>query len=54
MAGLLYVVCTVITSKFNGFARCDASDVYGRYVFVKARPKTTLKLCEVEVFAFRE
>ncbi|KAK2183001.1 hypothetical protein NP493_328g03002 [Ridgeia piscesae] len=48
------VLCSVVTSRFTGLARCDVSDVYGRYVFVKARPKTTLKLCEVEVFATRE
>ena len=47
-------LCSVVTSRFTGLAWCDVSDVYGRYVVVKARPKTTLKLCEVEVFATRE
>ncbi|KAI0230325.1 hypothetical protein LSAT2_019311, partial [Lamellibrachia satsuma] len=49
-----FVVCTVVTSPFTGLARCDVTDVYGRYVLVKARSETKLQLCEVEVFAVRE
>ena len=49
-----YVVCSVVTSPFTGLARCDVTEVYGRYVFVKARSETELQLCEVEVFAYRE
>jgi len=47
-----YRVCTVVPSKFTGLARCDVTHVHGRYVFIKASPKTKLKVCEVEVFAF--
>jgi len=49
-----YALCSVVTSPFKGLARCDVSDAYGQYVFVKARPKLRLRLCEVEVFAFRK
>ena len=49
-----FVVCTVVTSPFTGLARCDDAEVFGRYVFVKARSETELQLCQVEVFAFRE
>ena len=49
-----YALCSVVTSPFTGLARCDVSEAYGHYVFIKARPKRNLKLCEVEVFAFRE
>ena len=49
-----YRVCSVVPSKFSGLARCHLTDVYGRYVFIKATPETKLKLCEVDVYPFRE
>ena len=49
-----YRVCSVISSNFTGLARCEHTDVYGRYVFIKAPSETKLKLSEVEVFPFRE
>ena len=49
-----FVVCSVVTSPFSGLARCDTTDVYGRYVFVKTRSETKLQLCDVELFTFRE
>ena len=49
-----YDVCAVVPSRFTGLARCHLADVRGRYVFVKAPPKTNLKLCEVEVYPYRE
>ena len=47
-----YHVCTVVPSTFTGLARCDVTHAHGRYVFIKAAPKTKLKLCDVEVFSF--
>ena len=49
-----YRVCSVVPSKFSGLARCHLTDVYGRYVFIKAPSETKLKLCEVDVYPFRE
>ncbi|KAI0231624.1 hypothetical protein LSAT2_018021 [Lamellibrachia satsuma] len=47
-----YRVCSVVPSKCTGLARCNLTDVYGRYVFIKATPETKCKLCEVEVYLF--
>ncbi|KAI0238241.1 Ficolin-2 [Lamellibrachia satsuma] len=47
-----YRVCSVVPSKFSGLARCHLTDVYGRYVFIKAPSETKLKLCEVDVYPF--
>ena len=49
-----YDVCAVVPSRFTGLARCHLADVRGRYVFIKAPPKTKLKLCEVETYPYRE
>ena len=49
-----YDVCAVVPSRFTGLARCHLADVRGRYVFIKAPPNTKVKLCEVEVYPYRE
>ena len=50
-----YRVCSAITNHaFSGLARCEVTDLYGRYVFIKAQSGARFQLCDVEVHLFRE
>ena len=50
-----YRVCSVIAdTTFAGLARCEVTDLYGRYVFINEKRGTKFTLCNVEVHLFRE